>query len=111
MAFYATITARKIRLMPAVRTTLRVLLDTDGELNGLQIRDRTGLRTGTIYPFLDRLPGTGWITSRQEDQRTWPDRNLPGRRLRTRRTYHALTPDGRKAALHELPPQHNAAGP
>jgi Fe2+ or Zn2+ uptake regulation protein len=113
-AFYATSTARKIRITPAVRATMRVLLDAAGEeLYGEQIADRADLRTGTIYQLLARLASAGWITSRKEDQQTCQDRNRhqPCYRLRIRRTYHTLTHDGRKAALHELTPRHAQPAP
>jgi hypothetical protein len=104
LAFYATLTARKIRITPAVRLTLQTLLDPGGEeLYGLQICDRTGLDAGTAYPLLARLAAAGWTTSRQEDQQAWQDRNPPGQKNRPRRRYHQLTSDGRIAARHELP--------
>jgi hypothetical protein len=107
LAFYATITARKIRTTPAVHATLQVLLDTTGELYGEQIASLARLGSGTIYQLLARLASAGWITSCKEDRQTCQDRNRhqPSYRLRIRRTYHALTHDGRKAALHELTPQ------
>lgn len=110
-AFYDAITARKITMTRPARAALRVLLDADGEqLFGEQIAERAGLALGTIYSLLARLAAAGWITSRAEDQKACHDRNRgqPHYRLRIPRTYHLLTPDGRKAALHELSPQ--AAG-
>jgi DNA-binding PadR family transcriptional regulator len=90
------------------RAALRVLLDTEGkELYGEQIAARAGLALGTIYSLLTRLAAAGWITSRKEDRQACHDRNRgqPDYRLRIPRTYHILTPDGRKAAQRELPSQ------
>ena len=106
-AFYVTVTARKITMTRPARAALRVLLDADDEeLYGEQIATRAGLALGTIYSLLARLAAAGWITSRKEGQQACHDRNRgqPHYRLRIPRTYHILTPDGRKAARHELSP-------
>jgi PadR family transcriptional regulator, regulatory protein PadR len=33
---------------------------------GLEVIERTGLPSGTVYPLLARLEGEGWVTSRWE---------------------------------------------
>jgi hypothetical protein len=63
LAFYATITARKITMTHPARAALRVLLDAGEELFGEQIAAQAGLALGTIYSLLARLAATGWITS------------------------------------------------
>lgn len=56
---------------------------------GLEISKRTGLKTGTVYPILERLENLGWVSSEWE---ITEERNGP-----RRRTYK-LTPD----ALEEM---------
>ena len=51
---------------------------------GLEISKLTGLKTGTVYPILERLELLGWLTSEWEIAQ---DRNGP-----RRRTYQ-LTPE------------------
>jgi len=51
---------------------------------GLEISKLTGLKTGTVYPILERLELLGWLTSEWENTQ---DRNGP-----RRRTYR-LTPE------------------
>jgi PadR family transcriptional regulator, regulatory protein PadR len=103
LAFYATTTARQIRITEPARATLRVLLAAgDQALHGLEISDRTGLANGTIYPLLARLSEAGWITSQREDHAAWLARNPPGQPQHPRRRNHQLTSHGRRAALREL---------
>lgn len=51
---------------------------------GLEISKLTGLKTGTVYPILERLESLGWLTSEWEITQ---ERNGP-----RRRTYQ-LTPE------------------
>jgi len=71
--------------------------DTD-RLYGLELMDRTGLKSGTLYPVLARLEQAGWVTS------TWEDAD-PRDAGRPRRRYYKLTALGHRAgsaALGEL---------
>lgn len=52
---------------------------------GLEIVRQTGLKSGTVYPILDRLERLGWLTS------SWESANE--RKGARRRTY-VLTGDG-----------------
>lgn len=36
------------------------------EIWGLEIVKKTGLKTGTVYPILERLENLGWVTSQWE---------------------------------------------
>jgi PadR family transcriptional regulator, regulatory protein PadR len=53
------------------RTTLEVLAyfveARDKPVYGNEIIKGTGLKSGTIYPILDRLEGAGWLTAEWED--------------------------------------------
>ena len=59
------------------------------EWYGLELMERTGLTSGTLYPILRRLEGDGWLTPRG---RAPSDRGGPARRL------FVLTGDGERAA-------------
>jgi PadR family transcriptional regulator, regulatory protein PadR len=53
---------------------------------GLQICERTGRGSGTVYPALDRLTKAGWISDRWES---------PAPADRPRRRFYAVTDEGR----------------
>ncbi|WP_459549620.1 TniQ family protein [Nocardia sp. X0981] len=69
---------------------------------GLELHQRTGIGLGTLYPLLKQMHTGGWLTSHPEPEDEWlagaPAGCGPGRR----RTYYQLTPDGLRAAAHEL---------
>jgi PadR family transcriptional regulator PadR len=72
-------------------TSLRILgAVRDGVAYGLDIVQRTGMPSGTVYPTLGRLKRRGLVTARWEDQR------IADRESRPRRRYYELTPDGRE---------------
>lgn len=60
----------------------------DGARYGLDIVDRTGLPSGTVYPVLGRLRDRGLLESR------WEDDEVADAQGRPRRKYHRLTPEG-----------------
>ena len=82
-----------LRLTPALRGVLHVLLDTDRGVWGLRIASQTGRPTGTVYPILQRLEDSGLVVSRWE---TGEDRRGPVRRL------YELTDSGRTWAGEKL---------
>jgi DNA-binding MarR family transcriptional regulator len=92
----------RLRLTRPVLTVLGDLIEHPGEFYGLEIRQRTGVDEGTLYPMLKRLQQRGWLTSRPEDEQAWLAGAPPGRGPGRRRTYYAFTTDGHRAALHEL---------
>jgi DNA-binding PadR family transcriptional regulator len=53
------------RKTPALLAVFDALLNLD-QPYGLEIIERTGLPSGTIYPLLARLETAGWVTSRWE---------------------------------------------
>lgn len=52
---------RRLRVLSAL------LAWPDGEYYGWELAQRTGLRSGTLYPILSRLQRDGWLTSEWED--------------------------------------------
>ncbi|MFI9388958.1 LysR family transcriptional regulator [Kutzneria sp. NPDC052558] len=95
-------TAYQIRISRPVLTVLRDIIDHPGQFYGLELHQRTGIDYGTLYPMLHRMHQAGWLTSHPEDEQSWLAGAPPGRGPGRRRTYYDLTPEGRRAALHEL---------
>ena len=71
---------------------------------GLQLMERTGLKSGTIYPALHRLESEGWLRSWTEDV----DSSAVGRPARR---LYALTPTGHTSAERALGPFREPARP
>lgn len=46
---------------------VRALLDEGQEMYGLELLRATGLKSGTLYPLLDRMAEQQWIVGRWED--------------------------------------------
>ena len=44
-----------------------ILSDPDGEWYGLELSNRAGVKSGTIYPILDRLLKAEWLERRWEE--------------------------------------------
>jgi PadR family transcriptional regulator PadR len=86
-----------VQLKPTRQTlaVLRVLLERPSEETyGMELLDRTGLKSGSVYPILARLEALGWLTSRWEAEEA-----VEGR---PRRRYYRLTAEGEPAARREL---------
>lgn len=97
------ITAERIRITGSTLKLLRDLLaHQNEEFYGAQIHARTGIDNGTLYPQLKRMERAGWLTSRLETEESWVMRAPVGCGPGRRRTYYALTPDGLRAAMHEV---------
>lgn len=77
------------RITSATVDVLAVLLDADGPCWGLEIIRQTGRPSGSVYPILNRLERSGWVTSRWDQDST---RRGPRRRL------YQLTADAVPAA-------------
>ncbi len=76
-----------LTLMAAIR---------DGDSYGLDLVERTGLSSGTVYPVLGRLRRRGWIEG------VWEAQEQADAEGRPRRKYYRLTPDGRAVLTEEL---------
>lgn len=71
---------------------LRALMAAPGrEMYGLEIMRGLTLKSGTMYPLLDRAEASGWVTVRREDV-------SPQAEGRPRRRYYRITAEGVKAA-------------
>ncbi|MER7903009.1 PadR family transcriptional regulator [Streptomyces sp. NPDC095614] len=97
------ITAERIRITGATLILLRDLLaHQNEEFYGAQIHARTGIDNGTLYSQLKRMVRAGWLTSWPEAEDSWLARAPVGCGPGRRRIYYALTPDGLRAAAHEV---------
>lgn len=73
----------------------RMLADPTAEHYGTELSRLVGLKSGTIYPLLDRLLKAGWLERRWEAVE-------PTVEGRPRRRLYRLTPAGAAAARVEL---------
>jgi PadR family transcriptional regulator, regulatory protein PadR len=86
-----------LRMTVGVLAVLGALLDGPGtDLSGLEIVRVRGHESGTIYPILQRLRGTGWVSDRWEDPEPAHTEGRPPRR------YYRLTVEGRARAVQAL---------
>jgi DNA-binding PadR family transcriptional regulator len=72
-------------------TTLVLKAIADGVRYGFDIADRTGLKTGTVYPALRRLETQGFVRS------SWESEKLARREQRPARRYYEITKAGATA--------------
>jgi DNA-binding PadR family transcriptional regulator len=94
--------ARTPNTSPQTRIVLALLLEEPSSWRyGYALSQRTGLKSGTLYPILMRLAEQGWLETR------WEDPERPGRPAR-----HAyrLTARGMQMALVSLSEAREAAG-
>lgn len=77
------------RITPATIDVLSVLDASGQPVWGLLVIKQSGRPAGSVYPILERLEQSGWLTSSWEenDERSGP-----------RRRYYALTAEGAVAA-------------
>jgi len=69
------------------------LLDNGSERHwGYELSKQSGVRSGVMYPTLQRMLDEGWLTD------GWEDQSPSGRAKRPPRRYYELTDEG-KAAL------------
>ena len=76
-----------MRMTKPTSAVLDALLECDRY--GFDIMDRTGLKSGTLYPILGRLERAGWIVG--EWEKTPEDLGRP------RRKYYRMTAQGIKS--------------
>lgn len=77
------------RITPATVDVLAVLTSSSEPTWGLLVIKASGRPAGTVYPILERLERSGWLTSQWEE-----DDSRPG----PRRRLYELTVDGAAAA-------------
>jgi len=80
------------------------LEDVTHEWHGFGLVDRTGIKSGTLYPILIRLEKAGWLDSRLEDI----DPSAAGR---PPRRLYVLSAEGEAAARVELAAHLDALAP
>ena len=81
------------RITPATIDVLTVLDSATESIWGLAIVKQSGRPAGSVYPILERLEQSGWVTSRWEDD---PSRVGP------RRRFYELTDAGAAAATQAI---------
>jgi DNA-binding PadR family transcriptional regulator len=82
--------SRRPNTSPQTLRVLRLLLAEPATWHyGYEISQRTGLKSGTLYPILIRLADQGWLETR------WAE---PQRQGRPARHTYRLTPVGARAA-------------
>ncbi len=80
---------------PAIKVLGLMLQDPTADYYGLDLSQRAGLLTGTVYPLLQRLEERGWMESHREDVD-------PGAAGRPARRLYRLTGLGEREARREL---------
>lgn len=82
------------RTKAQIRVAQALLADPQGRYYGYSLRKQTGVRSGVLYPILQRMLDAGWLTDGWEDRAQIEDKRPP-------RRYYELTDAGR-AGLREL---------
>jgi PadR family transcriptional regulator PadR len=86
--------ARASNISPQTLSVLELLLESPRSWHyGYALSQRTGLKSGTLYPILVRLAEQGWLDTK------WSESDEPGRP--PRHTYR-LTAEGSKSARERL---------
>lgn len=80
---------------PLLKVLTVFLENVEGEVYGLEILRATALKSGTLYPLLDRLETHGWVESR------WEKRPL-AKGSGPRRRFYKLTATGSHEARQTL---------
>ncbi|GAB3467169.1 hypothetical protein GCM10027436_81830 [Actinophytocola sediminis] len=66
-----------------------MMQDQDGKYWGYRLMKATGVRSGVLYPVLDRMLADGWLTDGWEELEN-------ARRKHVRRRYYELTDLGKR---------------
>ena len=72
---------------PLLKVLGQLLDDPAAEVYGLELMRSTGLKSGTLYPLLDRMVTEGWLDARWEEVD-------PAEAARPRRRFYRLTGAG-----------------
>jgi PadR family transcriptional regulator, regulatory protein PadR len=76
------------RTKALVEVAVAMMEDPDAQLWGYRLMKRSGVRSGVMYPILDRMLDEGWVTDGWEDVDSAERRHL-------RRRYYQLTEKGK----------------
>ncbi len=76
-------------LVLVVMAILQMSGEGDGRIWGYALSKKSGVRSGVLYPQLDRMMDEGWLVDHWEEQ-------VPGRKRPPRR-YYTLTDEGRRS--------------
>jgi PadR family transcriptional regulator, regulatory protein PadR len=79
------------RTYALVQVALALMADPTGRHWGYELSKRSGVRSGVMYPILQRMLDEGWLDDGWEDQPT------VGRAKRPPRRYYELTDEGKTA--------------
>lgn len=83
---------RRVRKTYAlVQVSLSLMADANGRHWGYDLSKRSGVRSGVMYPTLQRMLDEGWLTD------GWEDQVQVGRAKRPPRRYYELTDQGKIA--------------
>jgi PadR family transcriptional regulator PadR len=79
------------RTYALVQVTLTLMEDASGRHWGYELSKRSGVRSGVMYPILQRMLDEGWLVD------GWEDQVHAGRAKRPPRRYYELTDAGKIA--------------
>lgn len=85
---------------PLFKVLQAFLKEPGREVYGLELLRTTGVKSGTLYPLLDRLEARGWVDSRWEEKSAGPG---------PRRRFYKLTGTGVHEA-HQMLLEHGLGG-
>ncbi len=79
------------RTYALVQVALALMADASGRHWGYELSKRSGVRSGVMYPILQRMLEQGWLDD------GWEDQAQVGRAKRPPRRYYELTDEGKIA--------------
>jgi PadR family transcriptional regulator PadR len=74
-----------------VQVAVALMSDASGRHWGYELSKSSGVRSGVMYPVLQRMLGEGWLAD------GWEDQVHAGKSKRPPRRYYELTDEGRGA--------------
>lgn len=79
------------RTYALVQVALALMIDTSGRHWGYELSKRSGVRSGVMYPILQRMLDKGWLDD------GWESQPLAERAKRPPRRYYEVTDEGKIA--------------
>lgn len=79
------------RTYALVLVAMALMADVGGRHWGYELSKRSGVRSGVMYPILQRMLDEGWLAD------GWEDQGQVGRAKRPPRRYYELTDKGKTA--------------